>query len=175
MSLILPLLLSAAAQPVQPLLKPGDSLPELRGEFLTGKSAVLPSAAGGKVALLLLGFSYDSRFAVEAWTGRFREEFGEEARVTFYEIPMIGGLARFGKWFIDGSMRRGTPKPDHEHVITVYGGADAWKQRLGVTDEKDAFLVLLDKTGKVAWVQHGRFDAAKFQALANTVRELMGR
>ena len=86
MSLILPLLLSAAAQPVQPLLKPGDSLPELRGEFLTGKSAVLPAVAGGKVALLLLGFSYDSRFAVEAWTGRFREEFGGESRVTFYEF-----------------------------------------------------------------------------------------
>jgi hypothetical protein len=28
---------------------------------------VLPQAARGRVALLLLGFSYDSRFAVEAW------------------------------------------------------------------------------------------------------------
>ena len=45
-------------------------------------------------------------------------------RVTFFEIPMIGGLARMGKWFIDSGMRRGTPKADHENVITVYGGTD---------------------------------------------------
>ena len=44
--------------------------------------------------------------------------------MTFFEIPMIGGLARMGKWFIDSGMRRGTPKADHENVITVYGGTD---------------------------------------------------
>ena len=50
----------------------GDLLPTLRGEFLTGRTAVLPQAAAGRVALLLLGFSYDSRFAVEAWARQFR-------------------------------------------------------------------------------------------------------
>jgi hypothetical protein len=38
----------------------GDPLPTLRGEFLTGRTVVLPQAAAGRVALLLLGFSYDS-------------------------------------------------------------------------------------------------------------------
>ena len=89
----------------------GDPLPKLRGEFLTGRTADLPQAASGRVALLLLGFTYDSRFAVEAWARRFREQFETDPRVTFYEIPMIGGLARLGKWFIDSGMRRGTPKP----------------------------------------------------------------
>ena len=37
-------------------LKTGDALPELKGEYLTGKSAVLPGAAKGKFALLALGF-----------------------------------------------------------------------------------------------------------------------
>jgi len=89
----------------------GDPLPKLRGEFLTGRTADLPQAASGRVALLLLGFTYDSRFAVEAWARRFREQFETDSRVTFYEIPMIGGLARLGKWFIDSGMRRAPPKP----------------------------------------------------------------
>ena len=79
----------------------------------------------------MLGFTYDSRFPVEAWAKRFRQDFGAEPGVTFFEIPMIGGMARMGKWFIDSGMRRGTPKADHENVITVYGGTDAWKQRVG--------------------------------------------
>ena len=104
----------------------GERLPRLRGEFLTGRTATLPEDCSGRITLLLLGFTYDSRFAVEAWAKRFREEFDADRRVSFYEIPMIGGLARLGKWFIDSGMRRGTPKTDHEHVITVYGGTGHW-------------------------------------------------
>ena len=49
----------------------GERLPALKGEFLTGKPAVWPEAASGRVALLTLGFTYDSRLAVEAWVKRF--------------------------------------------------------------------------------------------------------
>jgi hypothetical protein len=151
----------------------GDPLPILRGEFLTGRAAVLPQAASGRVALLLLGFTYDSRFAVEAWARRFRERFGTDPRVTFYEIPMIGGLARMGKWFIDGGMRRGTPKEDYEHVITVYGGTDPWKRRVGFRDPRAAYLILLDMSGRVAWRYAGGLDERMFQALASEVSRLV--
>ena len=52
----------------------------LKGEFLTGRPAVLPDVASGRVALLALGFTYDSRFAVEAWVGRFRKDFGDKRK-----------------------------------------------------------------------------------------------
>ena len=150
----------------------GQRLPELKGEFPTGREATLPRAAAGRVALLLMGFSYDSRFAVEAWTKRFREEFGANPQVTFYEVPVIGGMARMGKWFIDGGMRRVTPKADHEHVITVYGGTGAWKQQLGVTDEKHAYLILLDQQGKIAWLHAGMFEDQFYKILSEQVRKL---
>src|SRR5579871_1603415 len=118
----------------------GERLPELKGEYLTGRAAVMPDAAKGRVALLALGFTYDSRWAVEAWVGKFRHEYEANPAVTFYEVPMIGGMARMGKWFIDSGMRRGTPKADHEHVITVYGSTDKWKQRMDYSDPKWAYL-----------------------------------
>jgi len=151
----------------------GGSLPELRGEYLSGRKAVLPRDASGQVALLLFGFTYQSRFAVEAWAKRFREEFEKNVRVTFYEIPMIGGMARLGKWFIDSGMRRGTPKADHENVITVYGGTDPWKQRLGVKAEDSAYLVVLDQKGNVARRHAGQFEEDRYQALAAQVRKLV--
>jgi hypothetical protein len=151
----------------------GDRLPDLKGEFLTGRDATLPGASSGRVALLLFGFSYDSRFAVEAWTKRFRGDFGKTPQVTFYEIPMIGGMARMAKWFIDGGMRRGTPKSDHENVITVYGGTEPWKQSLGVKDEKFAYLVLLDQRGNVAWRHAGPFEEVQYNTLSGQVRKLV--
>lgn len=154
-------------------IEPGEPLPQLQGEFLTGRDAVLPAAAAGKTALLAIGFTYQSRFAVEAWTKQFRAEFGKDPRVTFFEIPVIGGFGRLGKWFINSGMRRGTPKADHENVITVYGGAGEWKQRLDYKEPDDAYLLLLDKAGSVAWKHTGPFDAAKYSELAAKVKTLL--
>ena len=154
-------------------LFPGAPLPPLQGEFLTGRKARLPAAASGRVALLALGFTYDSRFAVEAWVNRFREDFGANPRVTFFEVPMIGGLARLGKWFIDSGMRRGTPRHDRENVITVYGGTDPWKQRLGFEAPDAAYLILLDQRGIVRWRHAGSFDEKVYRTLSNQLPALL--
>ena len=171
LSCMLPLILMASAM-THPL-SPGEPMPVLKGEFLTGQPAELPDAASGHVALLALGFTYDSRFAVEAWVGRFRKDFGDNQHVTFYEIPMIGGMARLGKWFIDSGMRKGTPRDDYEHVITVYGGTDAWKQRLGFQSPNSAYLVLLDQRGTVRWLYRGQFDAEVYATLSQQVAALL--
>ena len=153
----------------------GEGLPALRGEYLSGREAFLPKDASGRVALLLFGFTYQSRFAVEAWAKKFREDFEKNPQVTFYEIPMIGGMARLGKWFIDSGMRRGTPKADQENVITVYGGTALWKQRLGVKAEDFAYLVLLDPKGKAAWRHAGPFEEDAYQDLVAQLRKLGSR
>jgi hypothetical protein len=121
----------------------------------------------------MLGFTYDSRFSVEAWAKKFRQDFGAEPRVTFFEIPMIGGVATLGKWFIDGGMRRGTPKSDQENVMTVYGGTDPWKQRVGFQDPKAAYLILIDQNGKVVWRYAGSLDEKPYQTLSSQVVRLL--
>ena len=148
-------------------------MPVLKGEFLTGRPAVLPDAASGRVALLALGFTYDSRFAVEAWVGRFRKDFGDKPEVTFYEVPMIGGMARLGKWFIDSGMRKSTPKKDQENVITVYGGTDSWKQRLDFQLPNAAYLLLIDQRGVVRWRHSGQFDQKAYDEMASQVADLL--
>ena len=60
------LIIALATAAPAPALGPGDLMPPLRGQFLSGRKAVLPDAARGRVALVALGFTYDSRFAVEA-------------------------------------------------------------------------------------------------------------
>jgi len=162
-----------AAAPVREISL-GDTLPMLKGEFLTGRTAVLPEAAKGKAALLMIGFTYDSRFPVEAWAKKFRADFGGNPKITFFEIPMIGGLSVIGKPFIDGGMRRGTPKSDQENVITVYGGVDPWKQRVGFRDPKAAYLILIDSTGKVIWRRSGDPDPKPYGELVKVVTALLG-
>jgi len=167
--ILLPLLcFTLAAEPPMP-----ERLPPLKGEFLSGRPALLPDAASGRVALLALGFTYDSRFAVEAWIKRFRTDYGDNPQTTFYEIPMIGGMAQLGKWFIDSGMRRGTPKADHDHVITVYGNMSPWKERVAFKTPDAAYLILLDKDGSVRWRHSGAFTEADYQRLTAAMKPLL--
>jgi len=165
----------AAADDRPPVLKAGEPMPRLEGDFLTGKRAVLPDAARGKVALVALGFTYDSRFAVEAWGAWFKTRFGGRPDATYYEVPMMGRAARLGRFFIDRGMRNNTPKDAHDHVVTVYGDTGAWKTRVGFTDarDRDAYLLLLGTDGVVTWMHSGPFDEAKAAALGQAAEGLL--
>jgi len=169
--LTIPAGLTAARAADQPKtaspLAVGDVFPRLEAEFLTGRKAVLPDAAAGKSAVVMMGFTYDSRFDVEKWAEHVRREFRENGTVTFYEVPVIGGLGRMGKWFIDSGMRKGTPKELHENVITVYGGVDRWKKAMGFskTQEDAAYLALLGPDGRVRWIHRGGFSEEAMTAL----------
>jgi hypothetical protein len=145
----------------------GDAFPRLEAEFLTGRKAVLPDAAAGRSAIVMMGFTYDSRFAVEKWAEHLRPEFAANDKVTFFEVPVIGGMGRMAKWFIDSGMRKGTPKELHENVITVYGGADRWKKAMGFSkaEEHAAYLALLGPDGRVRWMYRGGFTDEAMTAL----------
>jgi hypothetical protein len=155
-------------------LRVGDRLPVLKGQFLSGRDAELPGASSGKIALVAMGFTYKSRFPVEAWGGWYRATIGSRTDVTFFEVPMIGGLATLGRWFIDRGMRSGTPAELHEHVITIYGGTGDWKRRLSHAPEHedDAYLVVLDRDGVVRWLHHGAFDQARADDLRGLLTSL---
>jgi hypothetical protein len=101
------------------------------------------------------------------------KEFAANPRVTFFEIPRIAGLARLGRFFIDRGMRRGTPSNLQENVITVYGGAEPWKSRIGYAQPDDAYLVLLDPAGVIQWSQHGKLDEHAFAELRQVVMNFL--
>jgi hypothetical protein len=166
------------AAPADPApMQVGDTFPALRGEYLSGRDARLPEDAQGRVAVVLMGFTYASRTPVELWAERLKPLLREVEGATFYEVPVIGGMARMGKWFIDSGMRRGTPKALHENVITVWGGTKQWKARVGVTDDRDrlAYVTLIDRDGRIRWRFAGPFDEQAFGALALEIRSMTAR
>jgi hypothetical protein len=164
------------ASAAQDSLRVGERMPELTGQTLTGRTAVLPRASAGTVTLVAMGFTYKSRFPVEAWADWYRTTI-DPAAVTLFEVPMIGGMATLGRWFINRGMRSGTPVELHDHVITVYGGTSEWKQRLSYSTrhEDDAYLIVLDTQGVVRWLHHGVFDQSRADELKGLIMSLADR
>ena len=163
--------LAPAASGAPKILQAGDRLPELTGQTLTGRAIVLPAASAGKVTLAVLGFTYSSRRAVEAWAGWYRKTFDSRADAAFFEVPMIGGAAVLARWFINRGMRNGTPPELHDQVITVYEGIGDWKTRLSYSAEHkdDAYLVVYDKVGVVRWLRHAAEDTSLSGELQNVL------
>lgn len=157
------------------MLETGQPMPSLKGQFLSGKKAVLPDAGKGKVAMYLVGFSYESRFAVEAWAERYKKDFGSNPAITFFEVPVIGGMGMLGKPFIDRGMRNGTPKQYHENVLTVYGGAGELRKTFGAKDDKFAVVVLCDQQGLVRWTWTGMLDEAKYLEMKQVSDKLLAK
>ena len=174
---VLMMSLAAGTGAAQQSLRVGEPLPTLKGQFLTGRNAVLPQASAGKVTLIAMGFTYASRVPVEAWGDWYRTAIGSRTDITFFEVPMIGGLATLGRWFIDRGMREGTPVELHDHVITVYRGTGDWKQRIGYASahQDDAYLIVLDKEGVVRWLHHGVFDTFQSDELKGLLMSLADR
>jgi hypothetical protein len=162
---------------VQEPLRVGDPLPTLEGRLLTGRDAALPQAASGNVTLVAIGFTYQSRGPVEAWADWHRKTFGSRPDVTLFEVPMIGGLATLGRWFINRGMRSGTPVDLHDRVITVHGGTGEWKRRLSHSPEHkdDAYLIAVDREGVVRWLHHGAFDQAPADDLVRVLTSFADR
>jgi hypothetical protein len=150
----------------------GDRMPALRGDLLSGVSAVLPDLAAGQTTLIVLGFTYDSRFQVEEWAASFRSRYGSRTDVTLFEVPMMGSAARLGRVFIDRGMRKNTPKELHGRVMTVYGRNGDWKARVGFEAANDAYLVLVDRQGVIRWLAHGAASEERLAELFALVDSL---
>jgi hypothetical protein len=58
-------------------------------------------------------------------------------------------------------------------VITVYGGTDPWKRRLGFQSPNAAYLILLDPRGVVRWRHSGPMDEEAFAALSRQVATML--
>lgn len=145
----------------------GQRLPTLEGQALSGRHVRLPDDAAGKVALVAMGFAYSARWAVEDWVDAFNNRFAHRKDVTFYEIPMIGGVARLAAPMIETAMRSATPDSLQDHVVTIYGSMGSIREALGVTNESDAWIFLIDPDGTVLFESRGSFDAARLDRLAS--------
>lgn len=161
---------AAAGQP--PPLAPGDTLPALKGKLLSGREISLPGSTRGSAILMLLGFTYQSRHDVEAWAERFRHDFAADSGIRCYEIPVIGGAAHLARPFIDRGMRRGTPRELQDRVITLYGESNLWKRRVGFSAPNVAYVLLVDRAGRLAWRARGPFDDGAFRELVARIRQL---
>lgn len=141
----------------------GFRFPEITAETLSGKKKTLPDAAKGAPALIVVAFVREAQDMIDSWVMPIKGEFRDTENIAIYEIPVISSaIWRPMRSIIDGGMRSGIPKADHDYVMTVYGSASELTGPLEITDHSSAYLYLIDRKGIIRW--EGR-DFAETQTL----------
>src|SRR5436190_16457423 len=164
------LIVLASAQTLQP----GSPLPQVKGTSLDDQEITLPDAAAGKVTLLIVTFSKAAGERARSWNDPFFKDYPQDDKVTSYAIAMLEDVPGILRGMVRSGIRRGVPAPMRRRFITVIKGEAEWRKHIGVQDDKDVYLLLLDGKGRVQWMHHGQFEQAVYDALKRRITELLG-
>jgi hypothetical protein len=167
--LALPLSLIVAAAPI------GSRLPRTQGETASEKPIVLPDAAAGRVAVLIVGFSKKSSEVVERWENRLFQDYGAGGQVAIFRVAVLESAPRLLRGFIRGRIEKNVPKEKRDSFVLLFQGEAEWKALVHFADADDAYLVVLDVNGSVRWIGHGNPDAAGTADVKAQVDSLMRR
>ena len=133
-----------------------ETIPSTEAENLLGQKINIAASLKGKVGVLLLGFSHASGMNVGVWEKRLAQDYGANAQVVIYQMPILESVPHLVRGMMSSGMRKDIPKEKQANFLLVYHDEDQWKQVCGYQKSDDAFIVLVDKTGEVRW--HGSGD-----------------
>jgi len=142
-----------------------QQFPRLHEENLAGQQVVLPDAAAGKVAVLVLGFSHASSTPTGAWAKRAGDEFGKNPGFVLYQLAVIEDAPRFIRGMIISGIKKGVPDSQRATFIPVVHEEAALKTLVGYKAEDYAYIVVLDRGGKVVYQTHGATVDATYTEL----------
>ena len=154
-------------------LQLGAILPPINGTTLEEQSITLPDAVRGKVTLLVFTFSKGAGERGRSWTDHFFQDYPQDDKVISYAIAMLEDVPSLLRGMIRGSIKRSVPVSRRKQFLTVTQGEDQWKRYLGLKDDKDPYLLLLDRKSQVQWARQGAFDETVYDRLKARIAELL--
>jgi hypothetical protein len=150
-----------------------QQFPRLHEENLAGQQVTLPDAASGKVAVLVLGFSRASQKSTEAWAKRVQTDFGNSNGFELYQLPVLEEAPRFIRGMITSGMKKGVPENQRSNFVPVMHSEAELKKLVGYKEPDDAYVVVLDRSGKTAFQVHGATPDANYAGLQAKIEGLL--
>lgn len=148
----------------------GDALPEISGQTLSGKQLALPAAAAGKPAIVSFSFSKAGGKDSSLWSEHIEKDFPAIGHP--YTLMMIEGAPKFVRGMIISGSKKGMPEQAQDRCIAMDHDEDAWKKRIGFTDDNKAYVFLLGPDGKIRWKSSGAFSDAEYAGLKKEIGQI---
>lgn len=150
-----------------------QQFPQLHEENLAGQQVVLPDAIAGKIAVLVFGFSRASENSTGPWMKHLRDDFGKNASVALYQLPVIEEAPRMIRGMITSGMKKGVPEAERATFVPVMHNEAELKKIVNYKEPDDAYAILLDRTGKIVYQTHSGPDVSGYTELRTKLQSLL--
>ncbi|HEY1987141.1 MAG TPA: hypothetical protein VGG85_17125 [Terracidiphilus sp.] len=158
-----------AAQTNSPYLRPGDALPPLAGQALTGKWLDIASVFKGTPAVVVFSFSRAGGRDAQMWIQRLMQDDPHLVIYTAIFLESVPGL--FRPMAVSG-IKDGIPAALQDRTILLYRDESLWRERLQAGNERRACVMFLGPSGRVQWRTSGPFTEALYSELSKSIRAL---
>lgn len=152
----------ALALPGAPL-KPGDVFPRMEGRTLDNKAErALPGAAEGRPFFALFVSSRGARDDLKNWaTALLEREETREAAV--FQVPVLARAPGFMRGMIRRDIRNDAPESVHHTFLLLTEDYQLWRDRLGIDDESQVYVVAVSADGRFMGSCSGPFSEQAFR------------
>ncbi|MEM9064905.1 MAG: hypothetical protein AAGB51_05385 [Planctomycetota bacterium] len=164
---------------------PVDQRPVFPGvvaKDLNGDEYTFPQAFEDRVTVASIAWERLDQLKVDTWIadqGDFESALGwsednpTAEKVWFVEFPTISRRNAFSRWFIDNGMRSGIREWDaRARTITLYTDKEPFRAQIGIPNEDDIAVAVIDRKGRVAKMVYGRMTPGTKKAVLDAVRSV---
>jgi hypothetical protein len=131
-----------------------QALPATAGVTLSDKPIVLADAVRSHAVVLIAGFSREGGNGAGEWAKALRAD-PAFTRIVVYQIAILAGAPKLMRGMIKSGMKRGVAPADQDRFVVLSDDEQPWKSFFAVSNDSEAYVVLLDPQGKVLWRGHG--------------------
>jgi hypothetical protein len=157
---------SALGDPASTPLTPGAVLPPLAGQTLSGKPLDLPAAARGRAAVVIFSFSRAGGRDARIWASRLAED---EPHLPRFTVIFLQSVPRLFRGIVTAELTKAMPPDVRDRTAIVDCRQSLWEERLHLTNESDACVLMLGPAGHVRWISCAPFAETLYQRLREQV------
>jgi hypothetical protein len=142
--------------------------PVVSGYNLDRNEFEFPRDFAGRYNLVIVAFQQYHQNTVNTWIPFVQEIEAYLPGFIYYELPTINEMPVLSRTFINEGMRAGIPdQTARERTITLYIDKMAFRSAMGIPNEKDIWLFLVDQNGDILWKTMGEYTDDKADDLAS--------
>jgi hypothetical protein len=146
-------------------------LPTLAAKRLDQQRIVLPQGLPADRTLALVAFHSGQRDEIRSWIRGLRLE--RDASIAWFKMPVLNdpGSEQARNHIESILLARHAQEIDPSRLVPVFTDREAFIRAAGLTGTRHAWVLVLDRDGKVLARAEGRFDRDKAQALRETLSQ----
>lgn len=146
--------------------------PIVSGFNLNREEFELPRDFEGDFNLIIVAFKQYQQQLVDTWIPTAQSLEAAVSGFVYYELPTIYEMPVLSRTFINEGMRAGIPdQTARERTITLYLDKTAFKSALGIINEDDIYLFLVNREGDILWRTNGSYSQTKADDLLDFLKD----